>query len=81
MLNILFKLLCYSELKLSELGYSHDKSTCDTSNTTGDTVCANLFGGNAKFCRSGECRCVLNNSYYANNTCGRFEKKDFNEND
>ncbi len=69
---LLLKFYYYSELKLNETGDGQEKPLCDTSNITGDASCAHLFGGNAKFCRKGECRCMLNSSYYANNTCGRF---------
>ncbi len=69
----------YSELKLNETGDSQEKPPCNTSNTPGDELCADHFGGNAKFCRTGQCRCMLNSSYYANNKCGRFKKKYFSE--
>ena len=61
---------CSSELILNGTGDSKETPTCNASISGGNDTCATFFGGNARFCREGECRCMLDHSYPWNNACG-----------
>jgi hypothetical protein len=62
--------LYYLELKLNEFGDSQANPPCNASDPTSDQLCADLYRGNTKFCKQGECRCISNSAYYENNKCG-----------
>jgi len=59
--------LCYAELQLIT---DQPSNPCPTPNTTYDANCVSLYGTNTRFCKTGECRCISNSSFYANGKCG-----------
>ena len=59
--------LCYLELKLSA---DQSGSQCTIDDTTNNTYCVGLYGGNTRFCGTGECRCISGSSFNQNGRCG-----------
>ena len=70
--NFLVEVGGYSELVLN------GTIECDVSNSASDSLCEQFYGGYARFCRQGECRCQQNTSYDENNRCSMFENTRIN---